>query len=76
MCLHDGSLFHHFLFLELFDALAQHFRNSRQSIFGLFLFRLFVFRLIVHQITVQILACEHDLAHRDTGNDTFATNSF
>lgn len=76
MGFHDGSLLHHILLPELLDALTQHFCHSRQRVFGLVLLRFFVFRLIVDQVAVQILACEHDLAHSDTRDDAFATNSF
>ena len=76
MCFHDGSLRLHVLALELLDALAQDFGDSRQRILCLLLLRLFVFRLVVDEIAIEILAREHDLAHGDAGDDAFTTNDF
>ena len=76
MCFHDGSLFLHVLALELLDALAQDLCHSRQRILCLLLLRLLVFRFVIDEIAIEILTCEHDLAHGNTGDDAFTTNDF
>lgn len=76
VCFHDGGLLLHVLALELLDALAQDLCDSHQGILCLLLLRRLVFRLVVDEIAVKVLACEHDLAHGDTGDDAFTTNDF
>ena len=77
VCFHDGSLLLLILvLLHALYALAEDVSYSSEGTFGLVLLFVHRTRLIVHQITVQVLTCQHDLTHGDTGDNALTTNRY
>ena len=75
VCFEDGGLLLRLVvLLHLLDAFAQLLGDGRQCCHRLLLLGCDVLGLVAHEVAVEVLAREHDFAHRDTGNDAFATN--
>ena len=76
MRLKDGRLLRHPLRLQRLDVLLQYGDDSLDGILDLLVLNVLIARRISFEVAVNVLACHHDRADRNAGDDALAAQTF